>query len=228
MQIRFLTEYMENPIGIETDHPFFSWYIEENLSIDKQFSNKEHFLVKAYQLFVGDSESDVYKGMRKIWNSRIVDIGELFSVQYQGIKLKSASKYYVSVALQLKDGIWYKSNVFSFITGFIYHEKWNEEWIYGPSPEKTAFWFRKEFDVEQKIVSAICFVASPCYNICSINGMNVDDSVLNNAWTNTNKSVLYRTYEITNLVQKGKNVIGLVLGNGWHNIRKGEDDNLMK
>ncbi|MFV0363155.1 MAG: family 78 glycoside hydrolase catalytic domain [Suipraeoptans sp.] len=222
MQIRFLTEYMDNPIGIDTNHPLFSWYIEEDLSNNIQLK-KKHISVKAYQINVGESEADVCEGVGKIWNSGIVKTGELFSVSYQGVKLKSACKYYVSVTLYLEDNKQYKSDVFSFVTGFIDHEKWDATWIYGPSPEKAAFWFRKEFNVEQKITSAICFVASPCYNICSVNGMTVDDSVLNNAWTNTNKSVLYRTYEITNLVQKGKNIIGLVLGNGWHNIRKGED-----
>ena len=47
-----------------------------------------------------------------------------------------------------------------------------------------------------------------------INGKKTDDRVLAPNPTDYRKSVLYNTYDVTELVKTGSNVIGTVLGNG--------------
>ena len=49
----------------------------------------------------------------------------------------------------------------------------------------------------------------------SINGRPVSDNVLAPGWTNYHKRVLYQTYDITDLLVTGENVIGVVVADGW-------------
>ena len=52
----------------------------------------------------------------------------------------------------------------------------------------------------------------------SVNGQIVGNAFLSPGWTNYDRTVLYNTYDITDLVSKGKNTIGVLLGNGFYNI----------
>jgi len=55
------------------------------------------------------------------------------------------------------------------------------------------------------------------YPVAYVNGQRVGDCMLDMPWTNYSKQVLYSTYDVTTIVAKGKNAIGVMLGNGWYN-----------
>ncbi|MCF6331712.1 MAG: glycoside hydrolase family 78 protein [Draconibacterium sp.] len=98
--------------------------------------------------------------------------------------------------------------------------------------------FRKEFKVEKEIKSAVAFVTGLGYFELYLNGEKVGDDVLVPNQTNYGKRpglieqgiplpdnfreyrVMYLAYNLKEKLQKGKNVIGSILGNGFYNPAK--------
>lgn len=83
--------------------------------------------------------------------------------------------------------------------------------------EDASLYFRKEFDVPEKIKSATLYISVLGQGICSINGKNVADDVLSTPYTRYDKRILYREYDVTDLIKVGKNAIGIHAGSGFFN-----------
>ena len=77
--------------------------------------------------------------------------------------------------------------------------------------------FRKEFEVKQEIESARAYICGLGLFDLKINGENPDDTVLNPAHTQYNKTVMYRVFDVTNQLQQGSNAIGVELGKSFYN-----------
>ncbi|MBN1624223.1 MAG: family 78 glycoside hydrolase catalytic domain, partial [Clostridia bacterium] len=100
--------------------------------------------------------------------------------------------------------------------------KWTGRWISAdfqkkPDEALMAPYFRKEFTIELPVESAVLYISGLGYYKASINGMPVSDEVLAQAYTKYDSTVFYQTYDIKEKVSKGRNSIGIVLGNGWYN-----------
>lgn len=83
---------------------------------------------------------------------------------------------------------------------------------YDPSPL-----FRKEFQLTEKINAAHLYICGLGYYEAFINGKRVGDHVLDPAWTNYEQQSMYVTYDITDLLRRGENAIGVMLGRGQYN-----------
>lgn len=79
---------------------------------------------------------------------------------------------------------------------------------------------RKEFDVPKPVSSARLYICGLGLFDARLNGSPVDDSVLNPAESRYDKRVLYRTYDITKLVNAGTNCIAVELGRGFYDIQQ--------
>ena len=55
----------------------------------------------------------------------------------------------------------------------------------------------------------------------SINGRRVDDTVLAPGWTSYQHRLRYHAYDVTHLIQRGGNLVEVLLGNGWYRGRLG-------
>jgi len=120
--------------------------------------------------------------------------------------------------------------------------KWKASWIGTGEDEypdsvysAPAPCFRKEFRADGKVVHAQLNVCGLGFYEMYINGEKVGDKVLTPPVTNFDKRGLYRaiyfyddqsttrclfdSYDVTDMVRKGSNAIGIVLGNGWYNQR---------
>ncbi len=82
-------------------------------------------------------------------------------------------------------------------------------------PSVAAPMFRKTFQAPKKIKEAILYFAALGMADITINGKKVGDEVLGPPFTDYSKRIMYATYNITGLLNKGENVIGAVLGNGF-------------
>ena len=82
---------------------------------------------------------------------------------------------------------------------------------YSPSPH-----FRKEFTLGKTIASARVYVTSHGFYELHLNGKKVGDQVLTPGWTSYGKRLQYQVYDVTNMLVKGNNAIGAVLGDGWY------------
>lgn len=76
---------------------------------------------------------------------------------------------------------------------------------------------RREFTVspEKEPVKARLYItARGCYD-CRVNGAQVTDTWLNPGAMQYDRHIQYQTYDVTRLVRKGRNGIGITLSSGW-------------
>jgi alpha-L-rhamnosidase len=77
--------------------------------------------------------------------------------------------------------------------------------------------FRKEFQTEKEISSAVLNITAAGYYTATINGSRVGEDMFEPAWTDFSKRIYFSEYDITSLLQSGNNCLGVTLGNGFYN-----------
>ena len=87
------------------------------------------------------------------------------------------------------------------------------QWITDGSGK--PFYARKEIHLTKEICKARAAVCGLGQFIFHINGQKVGDHELDPGWTNYKKRIQYVTFDVTDDLKKGKNVIGAEVGNGW-------------
>ncbi len=75
---------------------------------------------------------------------------------------------------------------------------------------------RKEFKVPGDVRRATVYGSALGIYRLHINGRPVGDDYFTPDWTDYRKRVYYNTYDVTELVRKGDNAIGGILGSGWY------------
>jgi len=81
------TEYKENPLGIDSLKPRFSWKLQ---------SDARGVVQSAYQIRVAESEADLNAG-KTIWDSKRVNSDQSIHRTYDGPPLKTGQRYYWQV-----------------------------------------------------------------------------------------------------------------------------------
>lgn len=76
---------------------------------------------------------------------------------------------------------------------------------------------RKCFYAEEGIKHAVLNICGLGLGAYYINGVEVTDDVLTTPISNYDIKTYYNSYDVTNLLKRGENVIGAMLGNGWYN-----------
>ena len=189
-------EYLENPLGVDVQHPRFSWKI---------ISDQRGILQSAYQIIVGENPNEVKKGTGKIWDSGKITSDATVNVEYNGTPLQSNKKYFwkVKVWTNNEDFVW--SNPASFHTGMLKDTDWESNWITSKEQiEDASPLLRKEFSVNKKIEEAYAFVPACGFYEFYLNGKKVGDHVLGPAITDYRKTLLYSTFDVTEFLKQGK------------------------
>lgn len=87
---------------------------------------------------------------------------------------------------------------------------------------RSAVTLRKEFDVSKTVESAFVYVCGLGFFDLTVNGTRPDDSLLNPCNTQYDQTVLYRTFDVTDLLNSGEaNAVGVELGNSFYNETSG-------
>ncbi len=216
-----LCEYTSNPLGVDVAQPRFSWVIEH--SERGQFQS-------GYRVLVASSKKNLDSENGDKWDSGKVASDESMNVVYTGSALESGKTYYWKICVWDKEenmSRW--SKLASFEMGLLNPDDWKGKWIEGkgygestcfdPFQGKTTkipygYLLRKEFSVKKDMLRARVYVSGLGYYELRINGNKIGDSVLEPGWTDYKKRVLYSAYDVSKYLRKGKNVIGIMLGNG--------------
>ncbi|QTH41018.1 family 78 glycoside hydrolase catalytic domain [Cohnella sp. LGH] len=212
--VRSLTcEYREALLGTDVRVPRFGWKLE---------SDRRGTIQTAYRVQVAESE-DSFDA--PTWDSGRIDGDQSVFLEYGGPAVRSRTRYYYRVKAWDNHGretewsrpCWWE-------TGLLSPEEWKAEWI-TPDPEAIdphaieAFLLRTEFCAKPGIRSArIYATAAGVYELYA-NGARVGEDVLAPGWTSYRERHQYQTYDVTDLLRGGENVIGITLGDGWY---KGE------
>jgi len=77
---------------------------------------------------------------------------------------------------------------------------------------------RKEFSVEAKLAKATLRIVGLGDYDPQVNGTRLAETGINQPWSQYEKTIYYRDFDITSLIHPGSNCVGVMLGNSfWHN-----------
>ncbi|MDR1593959.1 MAG: glycoside hydrolase family 78 protein [Prevotellaceae bacterium] len=204
-------EYQTEPVGIDVPAPRFGWQTFDSKHVRGQMQTAYHILVASCPDKLTEAEADV-------WNSGKINSSQSVLAPFGGKKLQSSSAYVWKVRIYDKDGNpseW--SEPARFVTGILDSKEWNEaEWIRHPdAPRVKHIWFRKNLTLDAKPGAVFIHLASLGHHELYVNGQKADDRVLAPALTNLNKRLFYVTYDISKLLKKGNNTVGVWYASGW-------------
>ena len=203
-------EHLVNPLGIDATHPRFSWKLQ---------SSRQGVTQHSYRIIVGTDSLAVTQGKGNSWDSGIVESDCTLS-HYQGNKLLPFTRYFWKVQVEEQpDTLQTSSKVQAFETGMMKVDNWQGAWItdrqskeHHPSP-----YFRKVFHSGKPVKVARAYIAVGGLYELFLNGEKVGNHRLDPMLTRYDRRILYVTYDVTSHIRKGKNAIGVILGNGWYN-----------
>ncbi|HPJ21433.1 MAG TPA: family 78 glycoside hydrolase catalytic domain [Clostridia bacterium] len=196
--------YSKRHIGLDST-PRFSW---------KYNSLSKGTMQAAYRIKVFTKEESM-------WDTGWVESSVSLHVEYMGKTLKPRTNYQWSVEIKDQSGNTSNSGTSFFGTGKL-DEPWVGNWITAdfirkPDNAMEAPYFRRKFELEAKPSRAMLYICGLGYCRAFVNGEKCGDDELSTAFTRYDSTVLYMTYDVTESMDKGENVLAAVLGNGWYN-----------
>lgn len=211
------------PVGVSASDVDFSWKLDRSGQT-------------AYRLMVVRMEDGEEI---PVWDSgKILSAGHVM-VPYEGDELDGNVKYFWRVRIWDGKGVAGKWSAYSsFVTAR--RDLTGAEWIgYEPFDEadrvvpgihvqenhdnirieKDAVvpCFRKEFVIEREVEEAYLSVSGLGHYEAGVNG-TVVSAFMAPGWTDYDKTVLFNTYDVSDILVQGENVISAIVGNGFHYI----------
>lgn len=236
-------EFQKGDVVIDTPRPRFSW---------KHQGGQSAYQIVVVHVF-GSDNHNMRITPDYSWDSGKVYSEESNLISYDGPELQSMQNYLWAVRIWDKDGKVSKLSDYSRITtGMLRPDDWKARWIGAPWQKDVrgnyypcAPMFRKEFTVRKGLVSATAFISGLGWFEMRLNGSKVGDDYFVPGFTDytfrpelannshiplspevTFHRTLYLGYDITKMLHKGKNAVGVILGNGYFHSdpdsRKGE------
>ncbi len=214
-------EYRQDPIGIDAGMPRLGWTLQALTGARDQKQS-------AYRILVASSAALLAKNSGDLWDSKKTSSSEQNNIAYAGKVLRSGQICFWKV--RCWDGKDIPSNwstTARWEMGLLRPSDWKATWLNDGKANPTAdqdFYkedpaplFRKEVHVAKQVKHARLYITGLGYYEATVNGKRVGDHVLDPGWTKFDKRVLYSTYDVTHLLAKGANCMGVTLGNGWYN-----------
>jgi alpha-L-rhamnosidase len=210
-------EFLENPLGIGTAQPRLSWVLEPKAGAPRGQRQS------AYEILVASAEDLLARGQGDLWESGRVSSDASTEVNYHGKPLASEKQCFWKVRVWDPSGSvsgW--SEVARWSVGLLNPGDWRGRWIgweeketSGPEERRLpARWLRKEFSVQPGVTRAVAYLSGLGLSELYLNGTKVSHDVLSPALSEYSKRAFYVTYDVTQQVKEGSNVIGVILGNG--------------
>ena len=231
-------EYLTNPLGIDIAAPRLSWKLVA--ASDQVFNQKQ----QAYQILVATSAEKLTEEKADLWNSGKINSDATTQLVYKGKPLASEQKCYWKVKVwnnQTDSTPWSEAAFWSM--GLLNKTDWKAKWIgdqpdlvqkvykdnldkYDPASKvelknerpvpPASPMLRKKFMVKSAVKSAFLYASALGYYELDLNGSKVGDHVLAPEWTDFNKRVQYQSYDVTQSLKVGDNVLSSLLGDGWY------------
>ena len=216
-----ISEGFKNPTGFYNANPTFSWKLPVSELVKSQ---------SAYQIVVASSK-DLLPNNADLWNSEKQKSAQSTFVKYQGKELKSRQKVYWQVRYWNQDesaSDWSETN--SFELGLLNNSDWQAKWA-GLDTAKDSIkgvrkflmhrpqYLRKGFELSSDVAFARLYITAKGVFDVHLNGKDVSDDVMTPGWTPYNHRIETLTYDVTDLLQSGKNALAVELASGWHSGR---------
>jgi alpha-L-rhamnosidase len=128
-----------------------------------------------------------------------------------GREWKAAQQGESWASADLDDSAWVQAMDLGPVDG---EEIWKtREWKSPDSPPAT--YLRKAFSLGKAVRRARAYASAKGLYVLYLNGRRVSEDVFRPGWTDYRDRIQYQTYDVTPLLRRGENAIGVVLGDGW-------------
>ena len=209
--INLKTEYLTDPVGIDVKNPRLMWNCEGGI---KQ---------TAYRI-VATSNG------KTVWDSGRVESSSM----HAECPVAARSKMRVEWTVTLWDEEGRQGTPASayYEYGLLAASDWQAQWITGNYRPKTkrkilrAYMggkaerypvdcFRRKFTCESAASARLYITACGLY-VAKLNGERVGNFVLAPGYTDYKKRIQYQTYDVTDMLKSGQNVLTVDLADGWY------------
>jgi len=205
-------EYFENPLGLGARRPRLSWKLRADESARGVSQS-------AYRIVVA-TDADCERGV--IWDTGKIPSDQSVHVPYAGPDLYSGQRCYWRVCVwdeADRPSGW--SAVAWWEMGLLDVGDWQAAWITpdwddASDLERPCPLLRREFVLDGPVRQARLYATSLGLYELHLNGRRVGDGVLTPGWTTYHKRLQYQTYDVTEWLSEGTNVIGAILADGWY------------
>lgn len=210
--LNLICEYQQSPIGVDKPHPQLSWKLPD---IGKGI------MQSAYEVLVATSIENLDKNIGDAWETGKVVSDQSIFVDYTGIDLQSGQMYFWKVKYWDNQGAESAfSATASWEMAYLNFSDWKAKWI---SRNETndkedslrSIIMRKKFNIGKTIKKAKLFVTGLGNYVFYLNGEKVGNDILTPGWTDYENRLQYQVYDVTEMLQKGENAAGAMLGNAW-------------
>jgi alpha-L-rhamnosidase len=205
-------EHNPDALGIGTVRPRVSW------SVDTTHAGWQQ---EAYEMEVYDASGHLRGQTGRVESDQSVLVSWPFVV------LHARERLAIRIRVWGIDGLcseW--SDPASVEVGLLHPEDWSAQfvtvpWKEDPTQAQPATFLRREFKVSEHLSYARLYITALGVYEAEINGQHVGDHILAPGWTSYPSRLLYQTFDVTNLLQPGRNILGAILGDGWYRGRLG-------
>lgn len=209
-------EMKDNPVGIGVSQPRFMWKIS---------SESPDLSQTTYQIQVAESPDNLQEGKDLLWDSGDVKSDKSILIPYAGTPLQSRKQYYWRVKSNTNQGTTDWSDINTWSMTLLNPSEWKATWIgennlsnpgetYQGKSRLAARYLRKEFTTDETVQRAVLYISGLGSSESYINGKRVSEDIFAPGPSWYPNRVYYNVYDVTDLLSKDKNTIGIALGNG--------------
>lgn len=203
-------EDSEDPLGVETAHPRLGWRVE---------GEGRGLVQGGWQLRVATQPGKLDEP--DLWDSGRVE-GDAMRARYGGPGLESSQQVFWQVRSwdgEGRAGAW--SEPASWTMGVLREEDWQARWVSSDERVENLL-LRHEFEVGPGLRRALVHVSGLGQYELFFNAEKSDPGLLAPGWTDYDRTILYDTLEVTDLLAEGPNAVALSLGNGMFHVVRPE------
>jgi alpha-L-rhamnosidase len=209
-------EMKENPVGVGVSQPRFMWKIS---------SESPDLVQTSYQIQVADSPDKLKNEDDLLWDTGEIKSDASIQIPYEGSPLQSRKQYYWRVKSNTNQGTTNWSEVNTWSMALLNPSEWKATWIgennlsnqgetYQGKSRLAARYLRKEFTADKTVQRAVLYISGLGSSESYINGKRVSEDIFAPGPSWYPNRVYYNVYDVTGLLSKDKNTIGIALGNG--------------
>ncbi|PXX59780.1 alpha-L-rhamnosidase [Nocardia tenerifensis] len=209
-------DYLVDPIGIDDRTPSLGWRL-----VSAEHSVRQ----SAYQVRAASSPQDLELDRPDLWDSGKTASAQQTDIVYAGRPPAAGEEVFWQVRVWTGDdrvSAW--SPVARWEMGLLEPNDWTAQWISDSTPSASLPIFAHRFTVptQGRIERARLYVSGLGLYEPRLNGRKVGADVLTPSVTDYRKRTLYRTYDVSEHLRAGNNVVGVMVGNGFFNVPERE------
>ncbi|MEO0731794.1 MAG: family 78 glycoside hydrolase catalytic domain [Bacteroidota bacterium] len=206
-----------DPLGFHKSDPTFSWTLPAGEAVTQQ---------TAYELQIGSAagKADVFASGKTL-------SGQSVAVKVPTLHLRPRQKIFWRVKFwDQNDQASAWSDNATLETGLLENTDWQGQWIGAPAPQDTTefgmpafrpLYLRRTFSLADAPQNARLYVTAKGVFRAYLNGKRIGQDVMAPGWTPYHRRIETLTYDVTDLLQTGDNVLAVELAEGWYAGRIG-------